>query len=575
MSCFKNSLTNPMLLLFSKISWSQCPNYTPQRQVFWGDLHVHTHLSMDAAIQGTETSLEEAYDFAVGKEIYLSNLDTSMQLQDPLDFVSITDHSEMLGELEICRSPQLKGYSSIGCRTYRKYDDLAFLWFNSRLSLSPKPYRKDLARMPFCRWKGEHCEKIASKVWQMMVNEAEKNNTPCEFTVFPGYEWSSSPHLRNLHRNVIFENFDVPKQPISYLDAPKDIQLWQQLDQNCTGHCNYLTIPHNSNLSSGTMFPTISELRVDSISTYALERHQKEPVMEVFQHKGSSECSPNKQDPECSFEHVPFDNLVVDRYKGFLTDPPQKSDFLRYALTEGLIYEEQGLDNPYKYGVIASSDTHLGIPGAVDEEQFFGHGGAGKVGRLGMVDSPYFNPGGIVAVWAEENTQNSIFDALERKEVFATSGPRFELRFFASTTELTSQCGTEEWITEAYKKGVPMGGSLEEHMDIFFYVHVKAPQEYPIERIQMIQGWADGKVHHESVQTIWYESDGSHFQCYSLQMTVPELSWTYIRVLAVPTKRWSPCEDIEQLSNNSCPDEIPQKIHERAWSSPIWFYNSP
>ena len=119
-----------------------------------------------------------------------------------------------------------------------------------------------------------------------------------------------------------------------------------------------------------------------------------------------------------------------------------------------------------------------------------------------------------------------------------------------------------------------MGGSLEEHMDIFFYVFVKAPQEHPIERIQMIQGWANGKVHNESVQTIWYESDGAYAQCYSLQMTVPELSWTYIRVLAVPTNRWSPCDDTDGLSKQKCPDEIPLKIHERAWSSPIWFYNS-
>jgi hypothetical protein len=558
------------LFFVTKTLWSQCPNYISERQVFWGDLHVHTHLSMDAAIQGTTTTSLQAYDFAQGKEVSLDNLIKPVQLEEPLDFVSITDHSEMLGELEICRTPHLKGYKSIACRTYRNFDDTAYLWLNSRLALRPKPYRKDLARMPFCGWKGERCEKVATKVWQMTVKEAQKHNNPCEFTVFPGYEWSGSPHLQNIHRNVIFEDFDVPKQPVSYLDAPRDLQLWKELDDVCQGDCEYMTIPHNSNLSSGTMFPSLVELSEEPYAEYISYRSSKEPIMEVFQHKGSSECGPTKIDPECSFEYVPYNNLGVDRFWGLLSGPPTNKDFLRYALTEGMIFEDQGLDNPYKYGVIGSSDTHLGIPGAVDENQFYGHGGAGKIEQNEIADVPYFNPGGLVAVWAEENTQSSIFDALERKEVYATSGPRFELRFFASTSEITSQCGSEEWLAEAYQKGVPMGGSVDEHLDIFFYIQVKAPQDHPIERIQMIQGWADGKKHNQSVQTIWYESEGSHFQCYSLQMTVPESSWTYIRVLATPTKRWSPCEN----AGRKCPKEIPITIHERAWSSPIWFYGS-
>ena len=558
------------LLILAKISWSQCPNYTPERKVLWGDLHVHTHLSMDAAIQGTTTTSSQAYAFAKGEEVQLDNLFAPVQLDEPLDFVSITDHSEMLGELEICRSPQLKGYKSIACWTYRNFDDTAYIWLNSRLALQPKFYRNDLARMPFCGWKGKNCEKVSSKVWQMTVMDAKKHNEPCEFTVFPGYEWSGSPHLRNLHRNVIFENFDVPSLPVSYLDAPRDIQLWKELDEVCEGDCRYMTIPHNSNLSSGTMFPSLVDLSDDPFSEYVAYRSSREPVMEVFQHKGSSECEPSKIDPECSFEYVPYNNLGVDRFWGLLSKEPEEDDFLRYALTEGMVFESQGLDNPYKYGVIGSSDTHLGIPGAVDENQFYGHGGAGKIAQKEIADVPYFNPGGIVGVWAEENTQKSIFDALERKEVYATSGPRFELRFFASQTELNSQCGTEEWIQEAYQKAIPMGGSMKEHLDIFFYVQVKAPQDYPIERIQMIQGWADGRAHNQSVQTIWYESDGSHFQCYSLQMTVPESSWTYIRVLATPTARWTNCEE----KGVKCPKDIPTKIHERAWSSPIWFYDS-
>ena len=186
------------------------------------------------------------------------------------------------------------------------------------------------------------------------------------------------------------------------------------------------------------MFASHDELDEDTLQEYARQRLEHEPLVEIFQHKGSSECSPYGPDEECLFEYIPFNNLIADRYNGWLTQKPSDQDFVRSALKEGLVFEYHTELNPYRYGFVASTDTHLGTPGLVDEDMFMGHGGAGESSSEGLVDSPYFNPGGLTGVWAPENTRKAIFNALKNREVYGTSGPRIELRFFATATPIAS-----------------------------------------------------------------------------------------------------------------------------------------
>ena len=368
---------------------------------------------------------------------------------------------------------------------------------------------------------------------------------------------------------MIFGNEHTPTRATSYFDSPTAPQLWDSLDQTCTDACEYITIPHNSNLSAGKMFLPYQKEDHDLIN-YAHLRAEHEPLVEIFQHKGSSECYPTQSDEFCSFEYLPFNNLIADRYDGFLTNPPSEQDFLRSVLKQGLIYEANGLPNPHKFGFVASTDTHLGAAGMVNEEEFIGHGGAGKASSNSgsLADSPYFNPGGLTAVWAEENSRGAIFSAFQQREVYGTSGPRISLRFFATREKLQGTCGSKEWLEQAYKKGVPMGGELEKHDDTHFYILVSQdPLSQPLERVQLIKAWLeDGTTKEEIDSLILSPAQTTH--CLRWQDPSPptNTAFYYARVLEKPSPRWSK----KACQTNPCPDEIPEMIQERAWSSPIW-----
>ncbi|MBM76682.1 MAG: hypothetical protein CMK59_14845 [Proteobacteria bacterium] len=549
--------------------YGKCSDHTELRRPYFGDLHVHTHYSMDAAIQGTVTTHQQAYDFAKGMPLELPNIESELQLSKPLDFVSITDHSEMLGEIEICRDSDRPGHWSLSCILFRNVDDFAYLFFNSGLARRPKSYKDGITRLPFCGLKSQNCNAVAREVWEEQRALSEYNYEECSFTTFPGYEWTSSPHLSNLHRNVIFKNGHVPSLPISYYDASTPERLWRRLEEECSGDCSSLTIPHNSNISGGKMFIAYDSQSHSELERYALSRAEHEPLIEIFQHKGSSECFPNGVDEQCDFEYTPFDNLIEDRYNGKFTDPPTEKDSVRWALKEGLRYEDVELANPYQYGIIASTDTHLGAAGAAQEQVFLGHGGAGKIGKEGLVDSPYFNPGGLAVVYAEENSRASIFEGMRRKETYGTSGPRIELRFFASEEPLSAECGTDAWIEEGYQKGVAMGGGLT-GSQMRYHINVKAdPLSAPISTIELYKGWIEEGETREAIYSVWKEEGGNEQVCLSWldeNHNEQHSSFVYVRVLEIPSVRWSKQACLEQ----DCPEEIPDVVQERAWSSPIF-----
>ena len=474
-----------------------CGVYVPNKIPLFGDLHVHTALSLDANTQGTLNTPDDAYRYAKGQPLYLQPYDEDRtssrrtKLNQALDFAAVTDHAELLGEVRLCLNSESVKYNSLQCRAYRGFPKLSYFFMNAKASM-----RKPLG---MCGDSREICLDAAEKPWQEIIQAAEDHydrTESCGFTTFVGYEWTGAAYSgNNLHRNIIFESSNVPYQPISFYEAPTRAKLWEQLDLECSKDCNYMVIPHNSNLSNGFMFekPNQDEIYLQNI---------KEPLVEIFQHKGSSECAINSSDPLCSFEQLPYKDFKSKFSKDFSTPP--KSSFVRDALNQGLLIQAQESINPFKFGFIGSTDTHLGTPGLVDEDVFPGHGGAGKSFRNsipeGLPDDIEFNPGGLAVVWAEENSRTSIFNALKRKEVYGTSGPRFLVRFFLGDSLDVDLCSQPDAISRAYETGVPMGGTSQADLMTKARLFISASADLSlkdqyIEKLQVVKGTiVDGKV---------------------------------------------------------------------------------
>jgi hypothetical protein len=435
------------------------------------------------------------------------------------------------------------------------------------------------------------CLDAAEKPWQEIIQAAEEHydrTKSCAFTTFIGYEWTGAAYSgNNLHRNIIFESSNVPYQPISFYESPTRADLWEQLDQQCSEDCSYMVIPHNSNLSNGFMFekPTQDEIYLQNI---------KEPLVEIFQHKGSSECAINSTDPLCSFEQLPYKDFKSKFTKDFSTPP--KSSFVRDALNDGLLIQAKENINPFKFGFIGSTDTHLGTPGLVDENVFPGHGGAGKSFRTsipeGLPDDIEFNPGGLAVVWAEENSRTSIFNALKRKEVYGTSGPKFLVRFFLGEDLDNDLCSQSDAISRAYDVGVPMGDTSQADLMTRARLFISASadpslSDQYIEKLQVVKGTIiDGEVITAIYDVMTHEpTDLDLNSCKVVGTGVRSMcavwddpnfiqgdeAYYYVRVIANKSCRWS--HDLCLKNSEYCEESnsnIPKFIQERAWTSPIW-----
>ncbi len=570
-----------------------CNVFVPDKIPLFGDLHVHTTLSLDANTQGTLNTPDDAYRYAKGQKLFLQpyNQDKSSsrssKLRQALDFAAVTDHAELLGEVRLCLDPQSSKYNSFQCRAYKSFPKLSYFFMNAKASM-----RKPLG---ICGDGREVCLDAAEKPWQEIIQAAEEHydrTESCSFTTFVGYEWTGAVYSgNNLHRNIIFESSNVPFQPISFYEAPTRAELWEQLDQECSADCNYVVIPHNSNLSNGFMFekPSQDEIYIQNI---------REPLVEIFQHKGSSECAINSNDPLCSFEQLPYKDFKAKFSKDFSSPP--KSSFVRDALNQGLLIQTQENINPFKFGFIGSTDTHLGTPGLVDEDVFSGHGGAGKSFRTaipeGLPDDIEFNPGGLAVVWAEENSRTSIFNALKRKEVYGTSGPRFLVRFFLGDSLDVDLCSQPDAISRAYETGVPMGGTSQADLMTKARLFISASADLSlkdqyIEKLQVVKGTiVDGEVitsvhdvmTHDTVglnlNSCEVTGDGVRSMCTvwdDPNFIQGDEAYYYVRVVANKSCRWS--HDLCIKNPEHCEDNnsnIPKFIQERAWTSPIWLENS-
>ncbi len=617
-----------------------CLRRDDTRMALFGDLHVHTALSSDAWNYDVEVRPREAYGYAFGRPILLPPKDQAgrgtraVRIDRPLDFAAVTDHAEFLAEQLLCTDPQSGVFATETCVGVRASTAPT----DSPLALKimhPFPSREE----DVCGPDGALCEAATSAAWRETISAAEEWNdrsSDCERTTFIAYEYSSHRLGSNLHRNVIFRNAIVPKRPISYMDVQREWELWKLLRDTCqasgTG-CDVLAIPHNANISNGRMFSVdyVGTSSVEEQAARAALRMEVEPIVEVMQHKGDSECRNGVPgvlgavDELCDFEKFAFardggeapgecwDVPFADAIPHLGPDCLSRRSYTRFALTEGLAEEARIGVNPFKFGLMASTDTHNAMAGGVEERSFPGHLGvadAAPADRLsfeaGGMGGAQMGPGGLIGVWAVENSRDAIFDAMERKEVFGTSGPRIRPRFFGAADLPADLCDGPDRLARAYAEGVPMGGDLrsvpEGGAPSFAVWAERDPgtRRAPgglLQRIQIIKGWVDaeGGLHQQVIdvaggpngasvdaETCQPQGAGADTLCgvwrdpdfdsarravyYARAVENPSCRFHAWQCRALPSaERPAGCADPRM-------DDVQQ---ERAWTSPIWYTPPP
>jgi hypothetical protein len=601
-----------------------CAAVDPLRRPFFGDLHVHTALSLDASTQDTRNRPRDAYRFARGEPMGIQPYDEAgrpertVRLGRPLDFAAVTDHAELFGEVRICQTPGMPGHDSSTCRLYRWLPRVAFYMMNGDSIGSDHPIR-----YAFCGAEGRTCLDAARGPWSEVRDAAEEaydRSSACRFTTFVAYEWSATPGTMNLHRNVIFRNATVPELPASSLDERTPQALWARLHADCldagTG-CDVLAIPHNSNLSAGRMFrvegPDVPRLDHDG----AALRAAMEPLVEVVQHKGESECLTglDTTDEACGFEKLSYDRFG-GKFRKEMRFAPSRGSFVREALGTGLATAARVGANPFHVGFVGSTDTHIAAAGLVDEQGHPGHGGAAAAlrheGRV-LPDDVVYNPGGLAVLWAEENSRDALFAAMRRREAYATSGPRMVVRVFGGWDFPANLCDEAAFAARGYADGVPMGGDLPPPpadrpggaprfaISALRDAGTAARPGVPLQRVQVVKVWLDATgAHEQAVDVAGDAANGAGVDARSCRPTGRGFDtlctvWTdpsfdpqaraayYVRVLENPSCRWNAyvcnanavdCEDPATVPAglaSCCDDAVPKTIQERAWTSPIWY----
>ncbi|MFO0576525.1 MAG: DUF3604 domain-containing protein [Polyangia bacterium] len=612
-----------------------CAAKNPLRNLYFGDLHVHTRLSFDAYAMDVRISPEQAYRFARGEEVRLPPLGMDgegqqrLRIDRPLDFAALTDHSEFLGEVEACSVPGSAGYASSTCEAYRMGGNGAVSQLGIRLTL-PRPMRPaDVCPPdPASPDRASSCAPLLGAVWrgvQRAAAEAYDKTAACRFTSFVAYEYSAGPALSTLHRNVIFANDRVPA-PTTYFEQPSPEGLWRELHAGCkdagTG-CDVLAIPHNANESNGKMFfiESAEEGGPQDPAAHARLRAELEPLFEVYQHKGDSECMNGLSgvlgapDELCGFEKTLRPPAEIPdcgdgtgsggtTRKGCIS----RRDFVRNALLDGLALEERLGINPFRVGLIASTDTHNGTPGAVAEDRFIGHRGTDddtpdkQLGRGNLTPGGVeFSPGGLTAVWAEENSRPALFAALKRREVYGTSGPRLAVRFFGGFDLPDNLCDDPQLVARAYAGGVPMGGILLPRPGTaaprFVVQALRDPMGGKLQVAQVLKGvLRDGRAETFVYDVAGQRKNGARVDESTCTPSGPgadslcavftdpdfrpgERAFYYVRVVENPSCRWTAhvCNRLPAANRPpTCSDPtVPRTQQERAWTSPIWYQPQP
>lgn len=594
------------------------------KNVYWGDTHLHTNLSIDAYVFGnTSIGPDEAYQFAQGKSIKAHNGMTA-KLSRPLDFLVISDHGFNLGLMAGLGSaaPDLLA-TETGGRLYKEYQSILnqgapSIWTPSTNEFVDTIYHESEGRAI--------AEPIRKTTWQKVTQTADYYNNPGKFTAFIGYEWTSSGSSPsgNLHRVVVFDgNSEIVSKvlPFTVYDSTNPEDLWDYFDRyHKTTGGDVLAIPHNGNLSNGEMFPI--DIRGNLMQAdYAKARSRWEPLYEVIQVKGDSETHPLLS-PDDEFA----DYETWNGWEGAKSIVPETGDkliarkmseYARSGLQLGLSKQAELGVNPFKFGLIGSTDSHTGLSTA-DEYNFWGKFTEPHPERIVSPswepfvwkygEEPYdwaMSAAGYTAVWAEENTRESLFAAMKRKEVYASTGPRITIRFFGGWDYQSVDALLPNFAQVGYSKGVPMGGDLVNgargKSPSFLIRALKDPDGANLDRVQVIKGWRDSKGQlHEKVYNVALSDDreegplgkvplvGNSVNIKDASYTNSigdselavvwedpdfnrnELAFYYLRVLEIPTPRWT-AYDAKFYDVKTVLSETPMMTQERAYSSPIWY----
>ncbi len=617
-----------------------CAQRYPQRRAWFGALHVHTAASYDATAFGVQTTVDQAYRYARGESVPLSLRGDPpdfepplLTISSPLDFMAVTDHAGQLGENRLCFTEGSAAYGTLACGLFRGDIRLPVQeHMQSLMRLASLTIFGDQRSARVCGADGSRCREWALEAWQENQRQAEAHqdrSADCSFTTFHGYEYTLAKEASNLHRNVIFGSDSVPQAPLSFREAGQPEQLWRWLEDTCIGAgtgCDALAIPHNSNWSNGRMFFPPGNLELPRAEQRELAglRARLEPLAEIMQVKGDSECRNGiasvlgAADEFCDFEKLRVaGESIPDCGEGFgsgammLKGCTSRYSFVRYALTAGLRDRAKLGINPFEFGIVAASDTHIGMPsagrergnpGAHGNDRDLKHRLISKVevpGDIAAGSPVRYNPGGLAGVYAEENSRESLFAAMKRRETFGTSGPRITPRFFAGHGLSRDLCQAPDGIEQAYRQGVPMGGVLVagEGSPVFLASASSDPRAGAnlLQRIQIVKGWSDGSGQtHQAVYDVAGDPDngasvdpdscevsGAGFVQLCTTWQDPDFDPAqgavyYSRVLENPSCRWSrhDCNALPEAERPaSCSDPaLPWQIQERAWTSPIWYY---
>ncbi|MCZ0962352.1 DUF3604 domain-containing protein [Paracoccus benzoatiresistens] len=588
----------------------------PARPLF-GDTHLHTMLSLDAGAFGARLSPTDAYRFARGEQVTASS-GQPVRLSRPLDFLVVADHSDNMGLFTdlLAGAPNIVSNPQ-GQRWYNMIQQgqgpAAALELIKAFSQGTFP--QDLMYLPG--------NPAYTNTWHQIIQAAEDANDPGTFTAFIGYEWTSNTGGNNLHRNVIFrDGGDLARQvvPLTVVgsggsDDPRDLWTWLAAYEEKTGG-NVLAIPHNGNLSNGLMFPLIEPVSGQPLDeAYARSRATWERVYEVTQMKGDGEAHPalSPNDEFAGYETWDKGNLDLS--------VPKKPEMLQYeyaraALLNGLALGAELGVNPFQFGMIGSTDAHTGLT-AAEEDNFFSKVASEEPNPERML-KPFIKgssglsifgweivAGGYAAVWATENTREAIFDAIERREVYATTGPRMSVRLFGGWDFVPEDVNTRSPGVEGYTRGVPMGGQLSKAPEggapRFLVAALRDPIGANLDRIQIVKGWMDatGALQQKVYDVAWSGGRTPDAQgklpAVGNTVDVVNATWTntigapelitvwqdpdfdpaerafyYARVMEIPTPRWT-AYDAKYYGTANIPPEVPMVHQERAYTSPIWY----
>jgi hypothetical protein len=600
------------------IKYSPYPEENYPNQVLFGDTHLHTAYSADAGLVGATTTPDDAYRFAKGETVTSSN-GLKARLQRPLDFLVVTDHAENLG---------------IPIALEEENPVLQSNEWGKKIAQTYKPRTDDARLQAYIQWFGAvntpggkdpmAGTNFGETMWKRITQAAEDHNNPGAFTAFIGFEWTSGPDGNNLHRNVIFrDGKKLADQivPISAYDSSDPEVLWKWLEdyETKTGG-KILALAHNGNLSNGLMFDNVTLSGKPIDAEYAKTRMKWEPIYEVTQIKGDGEAHPALSPTDEFADYYTWD-------KGSFGEQLKTPDMLpreyaREAWKRGMAYEAKLGVNPFKFGVVGSTDSHTALSTS-QEDNFFG--------KVTMVE-PTADPirfeeaitgrfseddpsddlihadaaaAGLAAVWARENTREAIWDAMKRKEVFATTGTRLRVRVFGGFDFTADDQYRSDFAKHGYEKGVPMGGDLsaapEGSTPSFLIRALRDPDGANLDRVQIIKGWvdADGNMH-ERIYDVAVSDDrkieadgrcktpvgdtvdvknasytnkigdpvlGAYWQ--DPEFDAKQRAFYYVRVIEIPTPTWIAFD--EKIFGTKAPDHVKRKQQERAYTSPIWY----